>query len=102
MVKFLTKAITWFLVYALVYFLLTWILLGMGPKETYQKMSSQLRSYVVGTTDFFRNFTSASTRLAQKANKHGIQEAKIRYEGRDYYDDYNQNVDSKVRQDFGR
>ncbi len=95
------KALVWLTVHIIVYVLLTWVFLGIGPKETYHKFIQQMNAYRSGAFTFSSDFATTTSKFGRVANHH-LNEASERIDGIDPYDRHNSQLDQKVRQDFGR
>lgn len=95
------KAFVWLLVHVTGFVLVVWFFMGITPRDTYYKTTTQLSKYVNSVKSSFGLFTDASSRLGAKANKYGLQEAKDVMDGKDYYEGYNMNLDQKVRSNMG-
>ena len=98
--KNLGKIIVWLAIHIGFFLVACWFFLGMSPFETYRKTVSQLSGYVREVKYGFHNFFDASTRLAGKANKYGLQEAKDVMAGKDYYEGYDVKLDNQLREEI--
>lgn len=99
--KNLAKAFVWFAVHAIAFFLLVWILLGMSPMDTYGQMANRFLSIKNGTFAFSQSVAKTGRSMGKVGNHH-LNEMNDRINGKDPYQDYNNSLDSKVRNDFGR
>ncbi len=95
--KNISKAIIWFVIHAIAFFVLTWVLLGMGPLETYNKIASRVISLKNGTITATNSVAKTAGSMGRVANHH-LNEANDRINGKDPYQDYNSTLDANVRQ----
>lgn len=95
--KNISKAIIWLVVHAIAFFVLVWILLGMGPSETYHKIAARVMSVKNGTVAATNSITKTAGDMGRVANHH-LNEANDRIHGKDPYQDYNSTLDANVRQ----
>ena len=85
------------------FLIIAWILLGMNPFEVYSKMNHQLSQYKNIIDRQFHLFFDASSRLGDKANKYGLNEAKSVREGKDpYQEGYMMQIEDEIRQNIGQ
>ncbi len=95
--KKISKTIIWLVVHIIAFFILVWILLGMGPFETYQRIVNRVVSFANGTIAATNNITKTAGDMGRVANHH-LNEANDRINGKDPYQDYNSTLDANVRQ----
>lgn len=91
--KKLSKACTHLIVYIVIFFALVWILLGLTPSQTYH----QIVNRAISATNVA---TKTAGDMGRVANHH-LNEASDRIHGKDPYQDYNNALDARVRQDSG-
>lgn len=90
-------------VHAIEFLAIAWVLLGLNPIEVYDKAKHQLTQYKNITGRQVHLFFDASTRLGNKANKYGLQEAKNVREGKDpYQEGYMIQIDKEIRENISR
>lgn len=100
MVKFLTKALVWFVVHAIAFFVLVWVLLGMGPQETYQQIVNRVISFQNGTASFSQSLAKTGASMG-RVGQHHLNEMDDRTNGIDPYQRHNSTIDANTRRDFG-
>lgn len=85
------------------FLIIAWILLGMNPFDVYDKAKYQMTQYKNVIGQQFHLFFDASSRLGDKANKYGLNEAKSVRDGKDpYQDGYMMQIDDEIKQNIGR
>ena len=94
----MTKALA---IHIIEFLAIAWILLGMNPFEVYDKMKHQLTQYKNISGRQIHLFFDASSRLGNKANKYGLNEAKSVREGKSpYQEGYMMQIDEEIRQNI--
>ncbi len=99
----LKKMIVALAIHAGEFLIIAWILLGMNPFEVYDKIKHQFTQYKNISGRQIHLFFDASSRLGEKANKYGLNEAKSVSEGKDpYQEGYMMQIDEEIRQNINR
>lgn len=99
--KNILKAIIWLVIRAISFFVLVWILLGMGPSETYHKIAARVISLKNGTISATNSIAKTAGDMGRVANYH-LNEANDRIHGKDPYQDYNSTLDANIRQEINQ
>lgn len=100
--KTLKKAVIWLAIHITGFVVAVWFFLGFNPQQTYTQTIYQLTQYKNVVARQFHLFFDASARLGDKAHKYGLQEAEDVRAGKDYYSDYNKQVDQELRNQINR
>ena len=98
--KKMTKALA---IHAIEFLAIAWILLGLNPVEVYDKAKHQLTQYknIIGRQVHL--FFDASSRLGDKANKYGLNEAQSVRDGKSpYQEGYMIQIDEEIRENISR
>ena len=98
-INFLFKLFVRIFLYALIFAALVWLLLGIGPIETWQRsvrniarIGSRLGGAIETTTDTAKDMKNVATYQLQKAAD--------RIDGKDPYEDFSKQLDERIRQDI--
>ncbi len=98
-INFLFKLFVRIFLYALVFAALVWLLLGIGPIETWQRsvhnisrIGDRFGGVVTATTDTARDMKNVT--------EYQLQKAADRIDGKDPYEDYVKKLDEHVRQNI--
>ncbi len=96
--------ILWLATHVTEFLIVAWFFLGSSPIETYHKAVHQLTSYKYMVANQFHLFFDASSRLGDKANKYGLNEAKNVREGRrdNYQHEHMKMIDDEINKNLNR
>ncbi len=88
-------------IYVVIYVLLTWLFLGLTPRQTYNRFMQQMNAYFSGAATFTSDFADTTSKFSRVAGQQ-LNEASDRIQGVDPYERQNSEINRNIHNNLGQ